>query len=465
MNTGELTCKTGMGAEYTGEDIFTFDDKDDLWMEQLSVRGMYDEEEDDRKCLGYMEDDMKSIKSKEDDRNVVEDDLGEEDELWMSQLYTDNDYSLLDTPTTTPCNKRMVTNLRGWSVGASPGECLLSEEDSSVVPQLGTTERVEEPIQLIEISRDGPFVADHVTGGEEWLSSGSGHEDNTSNDRELHQDGVKLPGWPGDKAVITSMLVPTKVLVEPSMDNVGNSPGKHHLLSVIDFDNAEIQASIKKDDQECKIQVLHQQPPSLIVDDRNQEDTPDPEPSTTPREEDDQEERQEDTKVMDADAGQVLRQHQEPPHQEPTPTSVPGTKLKGANKNMFISIRGVPLSSPGGRRGVQRKGECQHKRGGYCLLHGEGAAKKTRLVSKTTEGPGGKMLKKMVRQTYYECNEDNRRGETLRQSQLSFITTKKTIEPVGEDTTGEQDSFTFSLSTISEGQNGADMSVLPGTEM
>ena len=74
------------------------------------------------------------------------------------------------------------------------------------------------------------------------------------------------------------------------------------------------------------------------------------------------------------------------------------------------------------------------------------------------------MIKKMVRQTYYECNEDNRKGETLRQSQLSFITTKKTIEPVGEDTIGEQDSFQFSLSTISEGQNGTDMSVLPGSE-
>ena len=93
MNSGELKCKTGLGGEYTDEEhqihggqavirggqavedtLSPFDDKDDLWMEQLSLRGKYDEEEDDRKCLVSLEDDRSG---KEDDKNDEEDDLKE----------------------------------------------------------------------------------------------------------------------------------------------------------------------------------------------------------------------------------------------------------------------------------------------------------------------------------------------------------------------------------------------------
>ena len=60
------------------------------------------------------------------------------------------------------------------------------------------------------------------------------------------------------------------------------------------------------------------------------------------------------------------------------------------------------------------------------------------------------------------CNEDNKKGEALRQSQLSFTAIKKTIGPVGEDTVRGVGSSEFSLTTISEGQYGTDMSDLPG---
>ena len=117
----------------------------------------------------------------------------------------------------------------------------------------------------------------------------------------VRQEEVRMPGLPGDNAIVTTMLVPTKTLAEPSMDKDGNLPGKHSLLSFIDFDDAETPTCSKKDDQEAKIQVLHQQPPSLVVDDRSQEDTPDPEQSTIPRDEDDQGDRPEDNKVKDDD--------------------------------------------------------------------------------------------------------------------------------------------------------------------
>ena len=84
------------------------------------------------------------------------------------------------------------------------------------------------------------------------------------------------------------------------------------------------------------------------------------------------------------------------------------------------------------------------------------------MVSKTTTGPGGKEIKKLSKQTYYVCNEENKEGEALRQSQLSFTAIKKTTGPVGEDTVGGVESSQFSLTTISEGQCGTVMSDLPG---
>ena len=228
-------------------------------MEQLCTRGMYDEEEDDRE---YLEDDRKC---KEDDKTVREDDIDEEDDLWVSQLYTDVDYSLLDTPTNLS-SKRVVTNHGGWSGRATPVECQLSKEEIIVDSLLGTTERCMDPTRLIYISHDGPVGTDReVTqaGGEERIIPGDGHVDNTSSIGGVHQDEVRPPWLSGDNTIVTSMLVPTKRLVEPSMDNAGNLPGKHSLLSLIDFDDAETPDGSKKDDQEADIQVLHQQPPPL----------------------------------------------------------------------------------------------------------------------------------------------------------------------------------------------------------
>ena len=54
----------------TVEDIPTLEKEDDLRMEQLCTVGKYEE----------------------DDKKDMEDDLGVEDDLWVSQLYTDVDY-------------------------------------------------------------------------------------------------------------------------------------------------------------------------------------------------------------------------------------------------------------------------------------------------------------------------------------------------------------------------------------
>ena len=61
------------------EDSPKIHEEDDWWVEHL-----YIEKKDD---------------IKEDNLEEKEDDLGIEDDLWVSLLYTDVDYSLLDTPT------------------------------------------------------------------------------------------------------------------------------------------------------------------------------------------------------------------------------------------------------------------------------------------------------------------------------------------------------------------------------
>ena len=123
------------------------------------------------------------------------------------------------------------------------------------------------------------------------------------------------------------------------------------------------------------------------------------------------------------------------------------------------------MTGPGGRGRISRRGECQHQRGGYCLLHGGGATKLFRTVTKTTSGPGGKPIKKVSRQTYYVCNEENTTEESLRQTQLSFTDARRTTIPAEEDTMGG-DKFPVNFSLSTEGQNiGTSMSYLPGNEV
>ena len=70
-----------------------------------------------------------------------------------------------------------------------------------------------------------------------------------------------------------------------------------------------------------------------------------------------------------------------------------------------------------------------------------------RMVNKTTSGPGGKPIKKVSRQTYYVCNEDNIEG-SLRQSQMSFTDARRTTIPAEEDTMdGDKFPVNFSLTT------------------
>ena len=103
----------------------------------------------------------------------------------------------------------------------------------------------------------------------------------------------------------------------------------------------------------------------------------------------------------------------------------------------------------GGRRRVE-EGRCQHTRGGYCRLHGAGAEKYFRPVKKTTVGPGGELISKITKKTYYECNLGQRGRGGLRQSQLSFTARRKTDRPDlgGDDTRGgRRDDFSDFSST------------------
>ena len=129
---------------------------------------------------------------------------------------------------------------------------------------------------------------------------------------------------------------------------------------------------------------------------------------------------------------QVSRKQLAPLFQEPS-GSVPDTTVKPkeqtGGKGAFVSVRGVKVPGPGGRGRISRRGECQHQRGGYCLLHGGAATKLFRTVTKTTSGRGGKPIQKVSRQTYYVCNEENTTEESLRQTQLSFTDARRTTIP------------------------------------
>ena len=82
--------------------------------------------------------------------------------------------------------------------------------------------------------------------------------------------------------------------------------------------------------------------------------------------------------------------------------------------------------------GTEKGGECQHTRGGYCLLHGKGAKKMFKPVVNRTIGQGGEVVVKKSRRTWYLCGEDmKKRGG---QTQLCFTpvrTTQTTSTSVG----------------------------------
>ena len=62
-----------------------------------------------------------------------------------------------------------------------------------------------------------------------------------------------------------------------------------------------------------------------------------------------------------------------------------------------------------------------------------------RMVTKTTNRPGGVPTKKVSRQTHYLCKEDITTREIMRQTQLSFPDVKRTTIPAVEDTMGGEE--------------------------
>ena len=146
----EDPTETGLGAKGTQdeslvrevstlEDDPMMKDEDDRWMEEIITVGKY--KEDDRKEI-------------EDDQ---EDDLGEEDDLWVSQLYTDVDYSLLDTPTNLN-GRTVVTSLEGWSRSGTLVEFQTPPKERRVVSSHLETESSVETADLISISPDSALV-------------------------------------------------------------------------------------------------------------------------------------------------------------------------------------------------------------------------------------------------------------------------------------------------------------------
>ena len=197
-------------------------------------------------------------------------------------------------------------------------------------------------------------------------------------------------------------------------------------------------------------------PPVPII--KDQEDDLNPELESAMPVEEDQPGIQDD----ELDLGvQVSRQQVDPPNQEPPSRTVPDSSR---GEKSYVTVRGAKVTGPGGRGGISRRGECQHQRGGYCLLHGGGAKKLTRWVNKTTSGPGGEKIQKASKQTYYVCdNNKNNTAGSLRQTQLSFNNTRRTTKPVEEDTRGGEN-FSMNFSSSTEGQlDDTVVSNLPGS--
>ena len=343
------------------------------------------------------EDDFSELWGDEDDMEDDLDLLDEQEEQWMSGLYTDIDYSLLETsilPPSTPgpikdykeddMEPRMVPDT-GVSFTNSSKELVVTNHDG------WATETASGLPRLISITPDTglatnsppacydgtPLTPRVLVEWEDVQEVSLGTEDDPW--RPLLDDKKKegggsvaptlAPSCSNQLNQLTGKLAPIKVNKELVTQGSIPVPPATPWTSNDDFLATSKEAETWKR-------------PDVLVE--KQED----DSRTTPTQE-----------LMST----TTSSNSELSHSQ------------GTFSNRGVKVKGVLLTGQGGGvRGV--KGQCQHARGGYCSLHGWGAVKKFEPVVKFTTGPGGKQIKKYSRKTYYECEE----GATGIQTQLSF---------------------------------------------
>ena len=144
-----------------------------------------------------------------------------------------------------------------------------------------------------------------------------------------------------------------------------------------------------------------------------------------------------------------------------------GHGSKGAIRKIKTGARkkSTPKVAMKNENAKENAKECQHLRGGVCILHGPGAKMKYKPKMTVTTGPDGKKIRTMTKEHYYQCDlappsplvvGEGGRGGKLRQTQLSFVKTTSKSDVSGRDTRqGEGGDFNFSSTNCTVGQDVA----------
>ena len=145
-----------------------------------------------------------------------------------------------------------------------------------------------------------------------------------------------------------------------------------------------------------------------------------------------------------------------PPRAQKLPQQ-PETELSQAGAAVSV---GVDSATQPSQPGVVRKlkgGQCQHTRGGFCLLHGKAGKKMMKPVVKRVTGPGGEIVVKKSKRTWYLCEDGGSGGKDgMKQTQLCFTPGKPT-QPSDESVGGGEGVSTLGYTDFSSstaGQHG-----------
>ena len=204
--------------------------------------------------VGKYEED--NIVEKEDDQ---EDDLDEEDDLWVSQFYTDVDYGLLDTPTNL-IGRTVVTNLEGWSRSGTLAEFQSPPRERRMVSSHLETESGVETADIISISPVSALVdrqGDTPVRNEDTVEVDTDRSNYSVRIGETPPADILSPLLSGGGDIRTSSLIPHTEQLTPSIDSSVRDTGSHGIIPSGGLSSAETQ-EVKEDRSQVQetVQVL-----------------------------------------------------------------------------------------------------------------------------------------------------------------------------------------------------------------
>ena len=184
---------------------------------------------------------------------------------------------------------------KGLLRSATLVELPISPKEKRVVSPQGATESLVETAELVCITPDGRLdesLRYASAGGEETMMMGDTLKGYAEDVEGVLQADIKSALLSGGGDITTSLLVPVKQQLTPSIENTVQHTGMHNSIPSSNIVDAKTPERMRNEVDEVQVQVLREQSPHPVLDIKDQEDDSIPNQVTTTPVEEDQEENQ-----------------------------------------------------------------------------------------------------------------------------------------------------------------------------